>query len=277
MPNQLIKRLSLACCSAILCVTISMSASIFAFADDDDQSNFKKANRTKHSYDDNSGTVTVTAEDKQTRSKTSNSTSKNNTGSHGHDETVCHPENPDADTAPYFCELKLVKKTKPRADNNQTARQAANQLTLPLDNPLYGPQPNLNPWGIIPIGYPIWLWTDNTTTHLTNTTTQNGLTITITATRGTTTFNLGDGTQTTCTNPTPRPTHLPNPMQPSPNCGHTYQQPGHYTIQATTTWHINWQTNHETGTLTINRTTQTTTPLTIDELRTTITNHQPHR
>jgi len=163
----------------------------------------------------------------------------------------------------------------PKPSIPQIAQQAAASITLPLNTPIISPTPNQNQWGIIPIGYPIWLTTSDNQTTLTQTTTTQGLTITLTATRQNITFNMGDGNQTTCTDFTPRPPHN-NPYQQSPTCGYTYLTTGQYTIAATTTWNITWQTSGQTGNLTITDTATTPTPLPIGELHTVITPNPPN-
>jgi len=155
----------------------------------------------------------------------------------------------------------------------QAGAQAAASLTMPPNHPLYGPLPSQNQWGIIPVGYPLWLWTDNNQTTLTQQVTNQGLTVTLAATRTNIDFNMGDGTHTTCTKTTVRPFHN-DPFQTSPTCGHTYMTTGTYTITATTTWAVTWAVQNQTGTITITD-TQTATPLPIGELHTVIIPNPP--
>ena len=78
------------------------------------------------------------------------------------------------------------------------------------------------------------------------------------AQRTTTTWNTGDNTTTTCNGPG-------NPYQPGtqPQCTHTYNNPGTYNLQLTTTWQATWTSNTgQTGTQT-NITLTATTPITI--------------
>ncbi|MCL2783477.1 MAG: hypothetical protein FWD80_05840, partial [Propionibacteriaceae bacterium] len=87
---------------------------------------------------------------------------------------------------------------QPPSDLENIIRAALAQLTIPTNPPQIGPQPNQNQWGIIPVGYPIWLWTTDNNT-LDATVTQDGITITINATKQNTTFNTGDNHTITCT------------------------------------------------------------------------------
>jgi len=182
--------------------------------------------------------------------------------------TPLKPFTPCNDNLRVTANLKCYK-PDPKPDIPAIGYQAAASITLPKNTPQYGPQPTQNKWGIIPIGYPVWLWTSDNQTVITQTVTNQGLIVSLTATRQNITYNLGDGSQTTCANFTPRPLHN-DPFQQSPTCGHTYQTPGHYTITATTTWNVTWQINGQSGTITITDTTTTPTPLPIGELHTVI-------
>lgn len=160
----------------------------------------------------------------------------------------------------------------PPAITTAVLRQAAAQITLPPVDPKIGPDPTANTWGIVAIGYPIWLWTPGTN-HVTATTTAQGITVTITATRTHTTFDMGDGTTITCTTMTPYPGPT-NPPQDSPTCGYRYPQlpqtpTAGYDLRATTHWNITWTALGQTGTFTMTR--AATRHLDIAELHTLIT------
>ncbi|MGD8214423.1 hypothetical protein [Aestuariimicrobium sp. Y1814] len=142
------------------------------------------------------------------------------------------------------------------------AREASLSLQVPEPTIQIGPDPARNKWNMIPIGFPIWIWTTEPKA-LHATTTQQGITITMTATQGPTTITLGDGTTITCTTMTPRAPVI-TPPPPSPDCGHTYTDKAHYTITATTTWTIQWDALGFTGTIPITRTG--TAPLHVGEL-----------
>ena len=136
------------------------------------------------------------------------------------------------------------------------AQRAALSLSVPAPELRIGPDPARNQWNMIPVGFPIWVWTTEAST-LTATTTAEGITITMTATRGPTSLTFGDGTTLVCRTMTPRPAYL-DPPPPSPDCGHTYTATGQHTITATTTWTIQWQALGMTGTVPITRTSATT-------------------
>ena len=141
-------------------------------------------------------------------------------------------------------------------DVSVLAQRAALSLTVPAPELRIGPDPARNQWNMIPVGFPIWVWTTEANT-LTATTTAEGITITMTATRGPTTITFGDGTTLVCRTMTPRPAYL-DPPPPSPDCGHTYTATGQHTITATTAWTIQWQALGMTGTVPITRTSATT-------------------
>ena len=136
------------------------------------------------------------------------------------------------------------------------AQRAALSLSVPAPELRIGPDPARNQWNMIPVGFPIWVWTTEANT-LTAATTAEGITITMTATRGSTTITFGDGTALVCRTMTPRPAYL-DPPPPSPDCGHTYTATGQHMITATTAWTIQWQALGLTGTVTITRTAGTT-------------------
>jgi hypothetical protein len=137
-------------------------------------------------------------------------------------------------------------------------------LRLPDPTPRFGPDPSVNEWKMLAVGYPIWLWTDKPTT-LEATATHDGLTMTLTAERTSTSFDLGDGHHLTCTRTTEYPARPDRYGTPSPACGYTYQKrsrPGHdYTVTATTHWQITWTTAGRTGTLTTTHTGRRTLPI----------------
>jgi len=161
-------------------------------------------------------------------------------------------------------------------DPGTAARSAVAQLTLPVNIPRYGPQPNQNQWGIIPVGYPVWLWTSSTTTTLQKSVTQDGLSISLTARRQKVSFDMGDGSTVACTDFTTRPAKLTgDPRRPSPTCGHEYQVTGQFQITATTSWLISWQSGGQTGQFQITDSASAAQILPVGELLSVITEDSP--
>ena len=155
----------------------------------------------------------------------------------------------------------------------QIATQVAASVTLPLNSPVFGPSPTQNQWGMIPVGYPLWLWTTSDQTTVTTSAEADGLTVSVTATRQSVTYAMGDGHQVSCTRFTVRPLHLADPMQKSPTCGYVYQTTGQFTITATTSWLITWSAAGESGSFTVTDTASSPTLLPVGELSSVITDH----
>jgi len=174
-------------------------------------------------------------------------------------------------TSPILCS-RPTKRSGPTIA--QIGQQAAASITLPVNSPVFGPSPSQNQWNIIPIGYPVWLWTSDTQTTLSQTVANQGLVVSVSATRVSITFNMGDGQQITCTSFTPRPLHN-DPFQQSPTCGHTYLTPGQYTITATTTWAITWAVSGQSGSFTVTDTATAPAPLPVGELHAVIVPNPP--
>ncbi len=126
-------------------------------------------------------------------------------------------------------------------------------LRLPDPTPRFGPDPSVNEWRMLVVGYPIWLWTDRPT-QLSTTATHQGLSMTLTADWTSTSFDMGDGHQLTCTATTAYPKHPDRYGTPSPTCGYVYEKrskPGHdYTVTAITHWQVSWSAAGHSGTLT---------------------------
>ena len=263
MSHKLNKQFSIGCCVVSLTALLLIGGLAPAFAGDGPQDGFGNGNSIDQSYDQDSRVVTVSTGDEP-----GNKSGGNSGGGSKDDpaERCTGASNP--------CSQMVPKSGEPA----EVARRAVAQLALPANVPVFGPLPTQNQWGIIPVGYPVWLWTSSTDTQMAKTVSQDGLTIALTAARQSIVFNLGDGQHVTCAKPTPRPAQLTgDPLQPSPTCGHIYQTTGTFTITATTHWAIAWQTDHESGSFTVTDTASAETLLPIGELRTAITDNQPPR
>lgn len=135
------------------------------------------------------------------------------------------------------------------------AAAATTNIDLPLPTPHIGPDPSVNKWNMVAVGFPIWMWTDTPRT-LTTTADAAGHTLTLTATPSTTTFDMGDGTVLTCATMTPYVQGQTKPGAPSPDCGHRYlRKPagGRATITATQTWTIGYSAAGQSGTFPVTR------------------------
>jgi hypothetical protein len=143
------------------------------------------------------------------------------------------------------------KKAKKKAPTQTQISHVAAKLKLPDPTPRFGPDPSVNEWNMLAVGFPIWLWTDRPT-QVSTTAHHDGLTFTLTATWTSTTFTMGDEHSKTCAATTIRPKTVKPATKPSPTCGYVYQTKskiGHpYTVTADTHWRIDWTTNGYSGT-----------------------------
>lgn len=129
-------------------------------------------------------------------------------------------------------------------------------MRIPAPEIGVAPDPMANEWKMLAVGFPVWI-TGNQVTEQNASTTQQGITIQMRASAGPTVVDFGDGTTRTCVTMSPRPPSAPAQAE-SPDCGHTYQRKGTYTITATTTWTITWSALGQSGTVTMARSNSTT-------------------
>ena len=133
--------------------------------------------------------------------------------------------------------------------------EAVAQLTLPEAHPLVGPDPSVNKWNMVAVGYPIWLWTEGVT-QMSTSASVRGYTVTLVATRRSVLFSMGDGTTVPCTS-TAHWTRSVVPNTPSPNCGHVYQhkpdQGKTYRVASLATWDVTWTVLGQSGTLPVTK------------------------
>ncbi len=134
----------------------------------------------------------------------------------------------------------------------------------PRPHPRLGPDPSVNEWNMLAVGYPIWLWTDQPN-HLATTAHHDGLTFTSTP-ANIPTLQHGRRQHQTMRHHHPLP-RLHQTNQPHLQLHLRHPSPiGHpYTLTATTTWTINWTTTGHHGTLT--HTTTGTRTLEVGELQ----------
>jgi hypothetical protein len=148
-----------------------------------------------------------------------------------------------------WCPAKKIPTRHPRPSAEQLQKVAA-KLQLPDVTPRFGPDPSVNEWKMLAVGFPVWLWTDGPTT-LSTTARSDGLDFSLTATWQSTTFTMGDGHSQTCTATTPYPAHIDKPGSPSPTCGYVYDTASPkakpYTVTAEAAWRIDWSSGGEQG------------------------------
>ncbi|MGO1971964.1 MAG: hypothetical protein ACTH2Q_03300 [Propionibacteriaceae bacterium] len=147
------------------------------------------------------------------------------------------------------------------------------RLQLPTLKTKIGPDPDQNEWGMIPVGYPVWLFATGETS-LSDSDEVEDLSVSLEAELTSMTFDMGDGTTVTCEGPGTIHTDDVEAGTPSPTCGHTYQQVPQgaaksYTVTATAHWSVTWTALDQSGTVT--DTTSSTTELPVGELQVVIT------
>jgi len=128
----------------------------------------------------------------------------------------------------------------------EAARRAVARLRVPVATPVFGPDPklNLDAPGNLVVGFPYWLSVPGPAT-MSESVTQDGLTITMKATRTSAEFVMGDGATVSCTETLPWPgadrglDRRGVPL-PSPVCGHRYSKTGDVTISTTVRWDVAW-------------------------------------
>ena len=262
MRDSVVRHFAAALCCLISGITISLVPSLHAVADEIDQGNYTTKN-TSSNYNPGSRNVTVTANGSKPGSK-----GVAGAVSHAGQVFQCGAWRPATATPLTDCNDQL-----PGPSVAQIATQAAASVTLPLNGPQFGPSPSQNKWDMVPVGYPVWLWTSSDQGTISTTVEADGLTVSITATRQSVNFAMGDGHSVSCKSFTARPTHLADPMQKSPTCGYVYQTTGNFTITATTSWLVAWSASGESGSFTVADTASSPAPLPIGELTSVIIGH----
>ncbi len=80
----------------------------------------------------------------------------------------------------------------------QAAAVAVARLQLPRIPPGIGPSPDINPWNMAAVGYPLWLWADGPTHVGPISDSVAGLSVSLDAEVSSLTFRMGDGHTVTC-------------------------------------------------------------------------------
>lgn len=145
--------------------------------------------------------------------------------------------------------------TGPTITPAQAGAVAAARLQLPTLAPGIGPSPQLNPWKMAAVGYPLWLWPDGPIQVGPVADSVGGLSVSLTAKVSDVSFRMGDGNTVTCPAESKRWTNAVEPGQKSPTCGYAYEKPslpkGNYTVTAVTTWNVTWTVNNQSGVITV--------------------------
>jgi hypothetical protein len=137
----------------------------------------------------------------------------------------------------------------------QAAAIAVARLQLPTIAPGIGPSPDLNPWSMAAVGYPLWLWADGPTHVGPVSDSVAGLSVSLEAEVSSLTFRMGDGHSVTCAGSGHPWTAAVEPGTKSPTCGYSYSQPslpeGPYTVAAIANWAVTWTSNGQSGVINV--------------------------
>jgi hypothetical protein len=156
-----------------------------------------------------------------------------------------------------------------RVTAGQAAAVAVARLQLPKIPPGIGPSPDINPWNMAAVGYPLWLWADGPTSVGPISDSVAGLSVSLEAEVSGLTFRMGDGHTVTCAGSAHPWTTAVQPGTESPSCGYSYANPSlpdnAYTVTAIANWAVTWTSNGQSGV--INVPAIDTTELPVGELQ----------
>ena len=151
----------------------------------------------------------------------------------------------------------------------QAAAIAVARLQLPSIPPGIGPSPDINPWNMAAVGYPLWLWADGTTNVGPISDSVAGLSVSLEAEVSSLAFRMGDGNTVRCAGSGHPWTAAVQPGTKSPSCGYSYAKPSlpgrTYTVTAVANWAVTWTSNGQSGV--INVPAVDTTELPVGELQ----------
>jgi hypothetical protein len=144
---------------------------------------------------------------------------------------------------------------RPTITAGQAAAIAAARLQLPKIAPGIGPSPDINPWKMTAVGYPLWLWGDGPTDVGPISDSVAGLSVSLVAEVSSLTFRMGDGNTVTCAGSGHPWTSAVQPGTESPSCGYTYAKPSlpdkTYTVAAIANWAVTWTSNGQAGVINV--------------------------
>ena len=176
---------------------------------------------------------------------------------------------PTAPNPPQFRTDRFARPGSQPVTAGQAAAIAVARLQLPTIAPGIGPAPDVNPWKMAAVGYPLWLWADGPTHVGPISDSVAGLSVSLDAEVSSLTFRMGDGHTVTCAGSgTPWATAV-QPGTKSPSCGYSYAKPSlpsdAYTVAAIAHWAVTWTSNGQSGV--INVPAVDTTELPVGELQ----------
>jgi hypothetical protein len=177
---------------------------------------------------------------------------------------------PTPPTAPEFgSDTFSGRGNQPAITAGNAAAIAVARLQLPTIAPGIGPSPDLNPWNMAAVGYPLWLWADGPSHVGPISDSVAGLSVSLEAEVSNLTFRMGDGHTVNCPGTGHPWTTAVEPGRKSPSCGYSYAKPSlpddTYTVAAIANWAVTWTSNGQSGV--INVPAVDTTELPVGELQ----------
>jgi hypothetical protein len=137
----------------------------------------------------------------------------------------------------------------PTISPEQAAHQVIAKLKFTAAEPQVGPNRDHHDFPFdTAVGYPVWLWTTGGTASDSVTETVGPLTVSISIRLDEVVWDLGDDITLRCDTGT-KWRKGTAPGKKSPTCGHVYNKPGKYTIEATSRWTITWTAGGQSGTM----------------------------
>jgi len=176
---------------------------------------------------------------------------------------------PTAPNPPQFRTDRFARPGSQPVTAGQAAAIAVARLQLPTIAPGIGPAPDVNPWKMAAVGYPLWLWADGPTHVGPISDSVAGLSVSLDAEVSSLTFRMGDGHTVTCAGSGRPWTTAVQPGTKSPSCGYSFARPSlpsdAYTVAAIAHWAVTWTSNGQSGV--INVPAVDTTELPVGELQ----------
>ena len=135
-------------------------------------------------------------------------------------------------------------------DPAQLARRAIAVMNLHAIR--IGIVPEARPGQVGLVGLPVWMWAEApdpvTWGPVTKSASTGGYSVKATAKVDRVVWAMGDGEVVVCRDPGTKYEDRYGKTS-SPDCGYRYEHPGHFTVRATSYWHVDWAGMGQSGTI----------------------------
>ena len=183
----------------------------------------------------------------------------------GRFQTVPLPDDPGIREAGDPADPAPAAPAAPAVTPEQAAYIASARLRLTAPEPVIGPPPEINEWGMAAVGYPLWLWAEGDLDPAPVSDSVFDLSVALDARLVEVVFDMGDGRRVRCSDLGTRWTRSVEPGTKSPSCGYAYQEPslpaGSYTVTANAVWAVDWSINGTTGSIPFYQSAATSIPV----------------